>query len=169
MHVKHFTLTLVMLALSLVVSSRAAAQSGAPDWKDDAPGRAHRIDVAALPAPGQSSADFPRIVAKPSDANPHLPPGFKIDVFTRDAQGPRTMRVAPNGDIFVTETKAGRIKILHPSADGSSVASTATYVEGLNGPFGMQFYPAGKQPQWLYVTEINRVLRYAYKVGDAKA
>jgi glucose/arabinose dehydrogenase len=32
----------------------------------------------------------------------------------------------------------------------------------------MQFYPAGKQPQWLYGTEINRVVRYAYKVGDAK-
>ncbi len=106
---------------------------------------------------------------KPDDAKLSVPPGFKVDVFARDVEGPRTMRVAPNGDIFLAETKAGRIKILHPSADGASVASAATYVEGLNGPFGMQFYPAGKQPQWLYVTEINRVLRYAYKVGDAKA
>jgi glucose/arabinose dehydrogenase len=151
--------------LPLVLPTVAAAQ----DWKADAPGKAHRIDVAALPAPGQSSADFPRIVPKPDDAKLSLPPGFKIDVFTKDAEGPRTMRVAPNGDIFVTETKAGRIKILHPSSDGTKVASVATYVEGLTGPFGMQFFPAGKQPQWLYVTEVNRVLRYAYKVGDQKA
>ncbi len=157
------------LASSLLLPSIASAQpAGAPDWKADAPGRSHRIDVATLPAPGQSAADFPRIVPKPGDADLHLPPGFKVDVFTRDVQGPRTMRVAPNGDIFLAETKAGRIKILHASADGASVASETTYVEGLNGPFGMQFYPAGKQPQWLYVTEINRVLRYAYKVGDAK-
>ena len=154
----------LLIALPLVLPSVAAAQ----DWKADKPGQEHRIDVAALPAPGQSSADFPRIVPKPDDAKLSLPQGFKIDVFTKDAEGPRTMRVAPNGDIFVTETKAGRIKILHPSADGASVASVATYAEGLTGPFGMQFYPAGKQPQWLYVTEVNRVLRYAYKVGDQK-
>jgi glucose/arabinose dehydrogenase len=157
------------LASPLLGPDAATAQpSASPDWKADAPGHSHRIDVAALPAPGQSAADFPRIVPKPDDAKLSLPPGFKVDVFTKEAQGPRTMRVAPNGDIFVTETKAGRIKILHPSPDGASVASTATYVEGLTGPFGMQFYPAGKQPQWLYVTEVNRVLRYAYKVGDMK-
>jgi hypothetical protein len=157
----------VVLAAPALLPTFVAAQ--APDWKNDAPGRAHRIDVAALPAPGASSADFPRIVPKPADAKLQLPPGFKIDVFTRDVQGPRTMRVAPNGDIFLAETKAGRIKVLRASADGASVASSATYAEGLTGPFGMQFYPAGGQPQWLYVTEVNRVLRYAYKVGDTKA
>src|SRR4029078_592806 len=122
----------LVVALPLVLTRVAAAQ----DWKADAPGQAHRSDVAPLPPPGQSAADFPRIVPKPGDANLRLPPGFKIDVFTKDAQGPRTMRVAPTGHIFVPETKAGRIKILHPSADGSSVASTATYAEGLTGPFG---------------------------------
>jgi len=166
---KRFSLAVaaVVLAASALVPTFVAAQ--APDWKNDAPGRAQRIDVAALPAPGASSADLPRIVPKPADAKLQLPPGFKIDVFTRDVQGPRTMRVAPNGDIFLAETKAGRIKVLRASADGASVASSATYAEGLTGPFGMQFYPSGGQPQWLYVTEVNRVLRYAYKVGDTKA
>lgn len=166
---KRFSLAVaaVVLAASALVPTFVAAQ--APDWKNDAPGRAHRIDVAALPAPGASSADFPRIVPKPADAKLQLPPGFKIDVFTRDVTGPRTMRVAPNGDIFLAETKAGRIKVLRASADGASVASSATYADGLTGPFGMQFYPSGGQPQWLYVTEVNRVLRYAYKVGDTKA
>ena len=95
---KRFSLAVaaVVLAASALVPTFVAAQ--APDWKNDAPGRAHRIDVAALPAPGASSADFPRIVPKPADAKLQLPPGFKIDVFTRDVTGPRTMRVAPNGD-----------------------------------------------------------------------
>jgi glucose/arabinose dehydrogenase len=171
MLIRRFALAIAPLALAACIFAprlAGAQPAAAPDWKNDAPGHAHRIDVAALPAPGQSAADFPKIVPKPDEAKLSLPPGFKIDVFTRDAKGPRTMRVAPNGDIFVAETKAGSIKILHASADGSSVASAATYVEGLSGPFGMQFYPAGGKPQWLYVTEVNRVLRYAYKVGDTK-
>ncbi|HEX5047771.1 MAG TPA: PQQ-dependent sugar dehydrogenase [Gammaproteobacteria bacterium] len=164
MSTRRFTIAaLVLLAAPMI--------AGAQDWKDDAPGKTHRIDVAALPAPfaTQSAADFPRIVPKPNDAKLSVPPGFKVDVFTRDVDGPRTMRAAPNGDIFVTETQQGRIKILHPSADGSTAMVASVYAEGLNGPFGMQFYPAGARPQWLYVTEKNRVLRYAYKAGDAKA
>ena len=91
---------LVPLALS---PNLAGAQS---KWQNDAPGQAHRIDVAKLPAPfaTPSARDFPAIVAKPGEASLKLPPGFKIDVFTRDVDGPRVMRVAPNGDIFVAES-----------------------------------------------------------------
>jgi len=39
----------------------------------------------------------------------------------------------------------------------------------LPAPFSIQFYPAGAQPKWVYVAETNRVVRYAYKVGDTKA
>ena len=88
---------LIPLALS---PSHLGAQSR---WQDDAPGRTHRIEVTRLPAPFATSSarDFPSIVAKPGDASLRLPPGFKVDVFTRDIDGPRVMRVAPNGDIFV--------------------------------------------------------------------
>jgi glucose/arabinose dehydrogenase len=163
MSTRRFTIAALVLITPLAVLAQ--------DWKDDAPGKTHRIDVAALPAPGAtpSAADFPRIIPKPNDAKLSVPAGFKVDVFTKDVDGPRTMRVAPNGDIFVTETMPGRIKILHPSADGATATVAGIYAEGLNGPFGMQFYPAGAQPQWLYVTEKNRVLRYAYKAGDTKA
>jgi len=158
-------LLLVPLTLS---SSGANAQSR---WQDDAPGRTHRIDVAKLPAPfaTPSARDFPAIVAKPGDSSLKLPPGFKIDVFTRDVDGPRVMRVAPNGDIFVAETGQGRIKVLKPSADGASVASSTVFATGLTRPFGMQFYPAGAAPQWLYVAEENRVVRFRYGSGGGKA
>ena len=156
---------LVPLALS---PNLAGAQS---KWQNDAPGQAHRIDVAKLPAPfaTPSARDFPAIVAKPSEASLKLPPGFKIDVFTRDVDGPRVMRVAPNGDIFVAESGQGRIKVLRPSADGASVASSTMFATGLTRPFGMQFFPAGANPQWLYVAEMNRVVRYAYSSGDGQA
>jgi glucose/arabinose dehydrogenase len=163
--------TIAALAALIITTGGALAQSSGPDWKADAPGRTHRIDVAALPAPfaTPSAREFPRVVPKPADAQLKLPPGFKIDVLTRDVDGPRVMRIAPNGDIFVAETQQGRVKVLRPSADGMSVASASVFVEGLNRPFGMQFYPAGAQPQWLYVSEMNRVTRYRYSVGATKA
>jgi glucose/arabinose dehydrogenase len=168
---KRTSVAVVTLAASALISHGAVAQSAAQDWRQDAPGRTHRIDVATLPGPlaTPSAADFPRIVAKPEGAQAKLPPGFAIAVFTRDVEKPRIMRIAPNGDVFVTETGAGRIKVLRPSSDGAGVASSSTFAEGLTQPFGLAFYPAGRQPEWLYVAENNRVVRYRYRAGDTKA
>lgn len=143
---------------------------GDGDWKKDNPGRVHRVKVENLPAPfaTESARNFPRVVPRPANAKISVPPGFKVDVFAENLQGPRTMRFAPNGDLFVVETPAGRVKVLKPSADGSRAESVEIFAQGLNQPLGMQFYPA-KNPQWLYVAETNRVVRYAYKSGDQKA
>jgi hypothetical protein len=79
------------------------------------------------------------------------------------------MRVAPNGDIFLTEPQSGRVKVLRPSKDGTKAETVETFAQGLLLPFGVQFHPAGAQPKWVYIAETNRVVRYAYKVGDTKA
>jgi glucose/arabinose dehydrogenase len=109
------------------------------------------------------------LIDKPPGAELAVPPGFKVNVFARDLQAPRNMRVAPNGDIFLTETQSGRVTVMRPSADGATAASVEVYAQGLVLPFGIAFYPSGSQPQWLYVAETNRVVRYAYTVGDQKA
>jgi glucose/arabinose dehydrogenase len=168
---KRTLVAVVTLAAPTLIAGGALAQATGQDWREDAPGRTHRIDVAALPGPlaTPSAADFPRIVAKPDGAQAKLPPGFAIAVFTRDVEKPRIMRIAPNRDVFVTETGAGRIKVLRPSADGAGVASSSTFAEGLTQPFGLAFYPSGGQPEWLYVAENNRVVRYRYRSGDTKA
>lgn len=144
---------------------------GDPEWKNDKPGRVHRVQAASLPPPyaTQSARNFPRVVPRPQGALPAVPPGFKVEVFAENLQGPRIMRVAPNGDIFVSETPSGRVKVLRPTADGTRAASVEVFAQGLNQPHGLQFYPAGPNPQWLYVAETNRVVRYPYKVGDLKA
>ncbi len=148
----------------------AGASQGTADWKNDVPGRAHRIDVNNLPAPfaSASATNFPKLVDRPADARLRVPPGFKVDVFARDLEGARAMRLAPNGDIFLTETRSGFVKVLRPSADGATASAVTTFAQGLNLPFGIAFYPA-KEPKWLYVAETNRVVRYPYKVGDQKA
>src|SRR4029079_18430041 len=39
----------------------------------------------------------------------------------------------------------------------------------LQSPFGIAFYPAGPDPQWVYVGNTGSVVRFPYKVGDLKA
>jgi glucose/arabinose dehydrogenase/cytochrome c2 len=141
------------------------------DWRQDVPGRVHRIEVAALPPPyvTPSARNNPRVVARPPLVKLAVPPGFHVDVFANGLAGPRKMLVAPNGDILVSEMRGGRITVLHPAADGTRAAKTDVYSQGLSLPFGLAFYPNAKNPQWLYVAETNRVIRYAYAVGDVVA
>ena len=151
--------------------SNAGPPKGTADWKNDVPGRVHRINLEKLDAPFDtpSATNFPRFVPKPANAELKVPAGFKVNVFASDLQAPRAMRLAPNGDIFLTETQNGRVKVLHPSADGSTATSVDVFAQGLVLPFGMAFYPNAKNPQWLYVAETNRVVRYAYKPGQKVA
>ena len=95
-----------------------------------------------------------------------MPDGFAVSLFAEGLDQPRTLRVAPNGDIFVAETAAGNVRILRPSADGNSAAKIATYARDLSTPFGIAFYPAGPDPKWVYVAEENRVIRFSYSNGD---
>jgi glucose/arabinose dehydrogenase/cytochrome c2 len=151
-----------------------AANSGPPkgeaDWKQDAPGRRHRVDLAKLPAPYDtpSAAKFSQFVDKPANAKLSVPAGFKVEVFAKDLPGARNMRVAPNGDVFLSQTQTNRISVLRLSADGSRADKITTFAQGLNLPFGLALYPAS-DPQWLYVAETNRIVRYAYRVGDTVA
>jgi glucose/arabinose dehydrogenase len=39
----------------------------------------------------------------------------------------------------------------------------------LKRPYGIAFYPAGPDPQWVYIGNTNEVVRFAYHNGDLKA
>ena len=79
------------------------------------------------------------------------------------------MRVAPNGDIFVAESDAGKIRVLRAADGADKPASDETFAEGLERPFGIAFYPLGPNPQWVYVANTNSVVRFPYRNGDLKA
>jgi glucose/arabinose dehydrogenase/cytochrome c2 len=165
---------LAATAPSAAIAAKAggvpAASKLSADWRQDAPGRVHRINLAALPSPyaTPSARNGPELVAPPANAALALPPGFHVEPFAANLKGPRKMLAAADGDIFVSETVGGRISVLHPSADGTHAARVDVYARGLKQPFGLAFYPNADHPQWLYVAETNRVTRYAFRVGDVR-
>lgn len=141
------------------------------DWRKDAPGVQRKFGAGDLPQPfaTKPAAHSPRVAEPPADFLPKVPPGFTVSRFTSGLQGPRAMIVAPNGDVIVAETRAGRISVLRPTEDGRGVAAMSAFAAKLDGPFGMAFYPSGADPQWLYVANTGSVVRFAYRNGDTKA
>jgi glucose/arabinose dehydrogenase len=159
--------------------SPAIAQSGPSlegreafgDWHADKPGLTRHLTAADLPKPGATSsvANGPRSVPRPVSAIPQVPAGFKVELFADGLSGPRIMRVAPNGDVFVAETHADRIRVLRAPDGGSKPTVNEVYASGLNRPFGIAFFPSGDNPRWVYVANTDSVVRFPYRPGDLKA
>src|ERR1051326_7825480 len=78
------------------------------DYKGVKAGQFRKITVGDLPKPyaTESARNNAHIVPRPADVWPQAPAGFTVDLFTADVQGPRQIRLAPNGDVFVAETRA---------------------------------------------------------------
>lgn len=141
------------------------------DWRHQSPGTKHAISTDKLAAPFSTSAarNNPAVVAKPADAKLSVPAGFKVELFAEGLNGPRIVHVAPNGDIFIAETRANRISVLRAADGASTPSSNQVFADGLDRPFGIAFYPSGENPQWVYFANNNSVVRFAYKNGDLKA
>ena len=143
------------------------------------PGLARKMTAQDLPQPQPPNllpklsmylaAGFGRSAARPENAIPKAPAGFKVDIYVASGlTNPRQMRRAPNGDIFMADTGGGTVRIFRGiTADGKPRESSVYAI--LPGAFGINFYPPGPNPEWVYVTNTTTLVRYAYKNGDLRA
>lgn len=140
-------------------------------WRDDAPGLRRLIRPQDLPAPGatRSVGNGADVIARPDGAWPKVPEGFEVSLFARGLAEPRTMRVAPNGDIFVAESGAGRVRVLRAASKAGEESQSGVFARGLNDPYGIAFYPAGPDPRFVYVAQTDKVIRFDYRNGDLEA
>jgi len=141
------------------------------DFRYEKPGRTRKITVKDLPPPfvTPSAGNGPRVVARPANAWPQVPPGFKVEQYASGLDEPRLLRRAPNGDMFVVESNAGAIKVFRGISGAGKLEQMAVFAGGLKRPFGIDFYPPGPDPQWVYVANMGSVVRFPYKNGDLKA
>ena len=152
--------------------SQAAQPGQGPfhDYRQQRPGVRHRITVADLPAPYATPSvdEGPDLVERPKDAWPQAPSGFTVTLFATGLENPRLVRRAPNGDLFVAESRAGRIRVLRGVGRDGRVETMEVFASGLRRPFGIAFYPPG-DPQYVYVGNTDEVVRFPYQNGDLKA
>ena len=163
--------TLPKVDTAVLTALSASGQKSAGDWMNDSPGKVHRVNIGLLPAPfaSRSATNGPQNVDRPATASLSVPPGFTVLPFATGLTGPRLIRTAPNGDLFIAETNAGDIRILRAEDGASAPTENRVFAKGLEGPFGISFYPAGPDPQWVYVGVLNSVIRFPYKNGDLEA
>jgi glucose/arabinose dehydrogenase len=138
------------------------------DYRFEKPGTIRHITLKDLPAPfaTESAAAGPKIVARPADAWPKAPEGFKVELYATGLNNPRLMRTAPNGDIFLAETNGGDIKVFRGLTADGKPQQVQVFATGLTTPFGIAFYPLGPNPQWVYIANMDSVVRFPYHNGD---
>jgi glucose/arabinose dehydrogenase len=135
------------------------------------PGTFRRITPADLPRPyaTEAVATRSRIVPRPAGTLPQAPPGFTVNLYASGLTEPRVVRVAPNGDVFVVESRAGRVTAFRGMKPDGTPQQRSVFATGLHEPYGMVFYPPGSDPQWVYVANTDSVQRYPYANGDLTA
>jgi hypothetical protein len=137
------------------------------DWRSDAPGVRRKITVADMPPPYATASvnNGPTVLARPADAWPKAPPGFVVELVASGLDNPRLIRVSPSGDIFVAESRPGRVRVLR-FAQGGGKPDLRIFAEDLYQPFGIAFWPPGPSPRYVYVANTDTVVRFPYRAGD---
>jgi glucose/arabinose dehydrogenase len=141
------------------------------DFRYEKPGVTRKITVADLPQPfaTQSANNGAELVARPENAWPIAPPGFKVELYASGLENPRWLRTAPNGDIYLAESDQGRIRVFRGITSDGKAEQTAVFASGLKQPYGIAFYPPGPNPEWVYIGDTDEVIRFPYHNGDLKA
>ena len=146
-------------------------QAAFTDAAHESPGTLRHLTVEDLPAPAedQSVDNGPSVVARPSNAWPVAPKGFKVELYATGLDNPRLLRVAPNGDLFLAESETGKIKVFRGVTSDGKPQQTSVFASGLRQPFGIAFYPSGPNPKYIYIGDTDGIVRFPYQNGDLKA
>lgn len=141
------------------------------DYRFEKPGTSRKITLEDLPAPlaTTSAGNSPQVVARPEKAWPQVPAGFKVELYAAGLDQPRLIRTAPNGDFFLAESKLGEVRVFRGITKEGKPKQSATFATSLKRPFGINFYPPGPDPQWIYVGNTDSVVRFPYRNGDMQA
>src|ERR1700723_1691904 len=176
MNLKHLFAALVLALLSLgalpaVAQQTLTGQDAFTDYTKEHPGVRRKVTVADLPQPyaTESANNAPSIAPRPDGVWPQTLPGFKVEQFATGLENPRLMRMAPNGDIFLAESTPGKVIVIRGIGADGKAGKMETFATDQAGVFGINFYPAGPNPQWVYVGNTASVVRFPYQVGDMKA
>jgi glucose/arabinose dehydrogenase len=138
------------------------------DWTTDAPGVRRKLTLADLASPYETPSvrNQPRVVKRPEGAWPKAPEGFAVTEFATGLTEPRVIVRAPNGDLFLAESRANRVRILRDADGDGKPEINQVFATSLRRPFGIAFFPPGPEPRYLYVGNTGSVVRFPYRNGD---
>ena len=169
--VRVFALLFVSVAFAADETKTLTGKAAMTDWTSDAPGVRRKLTVNDLPKPNstESARNQPKLVKRPEGALPKVPAGFAVREFASGLNNPRVIVTAPNGDFFVAESKADRVRLLRDADNDGKPELREVFIDGLKQPFGIAFYPPGAEPKFIYIANTDSVVRMPYRNGQTKA
>ena len=149
------------LAFLLVCSATTAAAR-----PDEQPGERFHVRAVDLPRPHvtPSVSNSASRVRRPADARLRVPQGFRSNLFRVGLSGPRWLAVAANGDVVLSESRAGIVSILRDGDGDGRAELVETFTDAIARPHGLAIHNG-----WLYVSDPQQVWRLRYAPGQLRA
>jgi glucose/arabinose dehydrogenase len=118
-----------------------------------------------LPAPfaTKSAGNGPEKAKPPEGFLPTAPAGFHVNLFADGFSRPRFLAVAPNGDLFVADTGAGKVLVLRDPQHSGRAQDREIFAENLIQPFGIAF-----RDDYVYVGNMKSLVRFHYNKTTSK-
>lgn len=129
-------------------------------------GTPYTLNFDTLPAATRGDATENRAVItdKPASAALRVPDGFEVNLYASELLSPHSMAVSPAGDVFVTETNAGQVRLLRDTDDDGVVDISFVFASGFRMPSGIAFHDGG-----LYLADQRAVWRLLPDESGTKA
>lgn len=103
------------------------------------------------------------IVDWPKGQMPKAPAGFAVSKFAGDLKEPRWIYIAPNNDIFVSESLSDQISVFRDKDKDGNFETREVFAKNLNKPFGMLVLKNN-----FYIANTDGLYRYPYNANDLK-
>ncbi len=106
----------------------------------------------------------PKDIPRPPHAALSVPEDFEVTIYHERLDSARWMALAPNGDVFVVQSRKNRISVLRDADKDGLAEKVFTFAEGttdgLDQPMGIAFYK-----NHVYIANTSGVIRIPYQSG----
>lgn len=173
-------LILKLLCLTLIGTTISCGNNGKNSRGGDEKGSTadslsspNEYGSSIVPSETSSSHNkFAKVIGWKKDNSPTARSGFKVVRFAQELNSPRKIYVAPNGDIFVAQSRTEQtgesnspneiIRFTDSNNDGVA-ESKEVFLSGLSQPYGMLILDS-----YFYVANTDGLLRFPYDAGTGK-
>ena len=155
------TLLLSLISVATLTSCNGQVSKQEKKALAKQPSNTVKTSVGDISLPPPFATESARVQSSISDwpkgKMPTAPDGFTVSKFAENLDAPRWIYIAPNNDVFVSESYANRLTVFRDSNNDGVFETKKVFLKSLNKPFGMLILN-----NYFYVANTDGLYRYPY-------